>query len=168
MDNFDLPTFETNTSQHSETIGSTEDRLNSDKSQKTEKSMSLHYFGLRTREKYGVTPESFLELDLNALLIKDKVATYLYLAGDDQLEFVQKDSVLVIDRSLKPQTGNVVVVGVNGIILLRRLVKLYDPQKQRPLPALVTDKEGEPPIFLHPDYAEVHFKGVARSSTTFI
>lgn len=111
----------------------------------------------------GVTPESFMEMDLNALLIKNKGASYLYRAHEDNIEFVQKGAVLLVDRRLKRQEGDILVVAINGEVLLRRLIKLYHPEKQRSLEALITDREGEPPIFLHSDYAEVHFKGVVRT-----
>jgi hypothetical protein len=118
--------------------------------------------------KYGITPESFMEMDMTGLLIQDKVASFLYPAEDDNLHAIERDSILVIDRSIKPQVGHIVVVDVNGETLLRRFVKEYDPNRRMTLPALITDRGGEPIIFLHHDYSDVFFKGVARSSTTFL
>jgi hypothetical protein len=127
-----------------------------------EKAKSLTSYENDNLEQYGVTPQSFMEMDLNALLIQDKLASYLYRAGEDNIEFVQKDSMLLVDRSLQHQVGDIVVIGVDGNILLRRFVKLFHPLRRCLIPALITDREGESPIFLHPDYAEVHFKGVVR------
>jgi hypothetical protein len=138
--------------------------LNS-KTKKPEK--KLHYFARQNREKYGITPESYTEMDLNALLIENKVASYLYAAGVDNLELIQKDSVLLVDGSIKQQVGNIVVAEVNGDIVLRRFVKMYDPSKKQRLAALVTDDESEPPIFLHDDYTEAVFRGVVLAIINF-
>ena len=135
-----------------------------------DKKISMHYFGRSSdRQSYGITPESFTEVStLPELLIPNKTATYAYVAYDEILELITKGSVLMVDQSVKPQIGHIVVIGYNGENLLRRFIKTFDPNKRKPLPALVTDNEAEPIIFIHPDYPDVHFKGVVRSIITFV
>jgi len=135
-----------------------------------EKQINLHYFGPRSdRQAYGIVPESFTEIStLPELLVPNRVASYLYLAAEDNLELVVRDSVLVVDQSLKAQVGNMVVIGYEGENLLRRFIKLRHPQKKITLPAFVTDNENDPIIYAHDDYPDVYIKGVVRCIITFV
>ncbi|OGL31278.1 hypothetical protein A3F37_02835 [Candidatus Saccharibacteria bacterium RIFCSPHIGHO2_12_FULL_41_12] len=51
-------------------------------------------------------------LDLNKLLIKSSVSTYLFTVETDQWENVEifKNDIAIIDRSLKPKKGELIAV----------------------------------------------------------
>lgn len=55
-------------------------------------------------------------LDLNAELIRHPAATYFYRARGDALksEGIRDGSILVVDRSITPQAGQLVVADFNG------------------------------------------------------
>lgn len=60
-------------------------------------------------------------LDLNTLCIKHPSATYFVRMGSDDMHAIgiHADDILVIDRSVKPTTGDVIVVAINGVFLCR-------------------------------------------------
>ena len=55
-------------------------------------------------------------LDLNALLIRHPAATYFYRVRGDALihEGIRDGSILVVDRSVTPRAGSLVVADFNG------------------------------------------------------
>jgi len=67
--------------------------------------------------------DGYLNTDLNARFIKNKAATYLPLAPDDGIEGISIGDMLIVDRSLKPKPGRVILAEIDGQYCLRRLVK---------------------------------------------
>ena len=64
------------------------------------------------------------ELDLNEHLIKHPAATFFVRVGGESMEnagIYDKD-ILVVDRSLTPKNGQVVVAAINGELTVKRLV----------------------------------------------
>lgn len=63
------------------------------------------------------------ELDLNELLIKHPVATFfLKVSGDSMIKAgIHNGDILVVDRSLSPGNGKVVIAAVNGELTVKRL-----------------------------------------------
>lgn len=65
-------------------------------------------------------------LDLNEFLIKNPVATFFLKANSEAM----KDSgifvgdLLIIDRSLKPKTGDIIIAELEGDLLVRRYEKV--------------------------------------------
>jgi DNA polymerase V len=66
-------------------------------------------------------------LDLNEHLIPNPISTFFMRASSDALKEsgILTDDLLIVDRSLKPQSGNVIVAVISGEFCLRRFEK-YD------------------------------------------
>ena len=90
--------------------------------------------------------DGYLNTDLNARFIQNKAATYLPLAPDDGIEGIYVGDTLIVDRSLKPKPGRVILAEIDGEYCLRRLVRqgsallLVDDKGYVP-PRLVTETE---------------------------
>jgi DNA polymerase V len=67
--------------------------------------------------------DGYLNTDLNARFISNKAATYLPLAPDDGIEGIAVGDTLIVDRSLKPKPGRVILAEIDGQYCLRRLVR---------------------------------------------
>lgn len=63
-----------------------------------------------------------LSLNLNELLVPHPVSTYYLRAeGDAAADIgIKNGDILVVDKSIKPHTGDVVVATVNGEFMLKR------------------------------------------------
>lgn len=63
------------------------------------------------------------ELDLNDLLIKHPVATFFVrVAGSSMIKAgIHHQDILVVDRSLEPVHGKIVIASVNGELTVKRL-----------------------------------------------
>jgi DNA polymerase V len=64
-------------------------------------------------------------IDLNTLLVKTPSATFFVkVEGDSMLEaHIPNKATLVVDRSLNPTSGDIIVAVVNGEFTVKRLVK---------------------------------------------
>ncbi|AIL13761.1 hypothetical protein IM40_10180 (plasmid) [Candidatus Paracaedimonas acanthamoebae] len=64
-------------------------------------------------------------LDLNEHLIPNPVTTFFMKASSDSLKEsgILTDDLLIVDRSLKPQSGDVIVAVIAGEFCLRRFEK---------------------------------------------
>ena len=63
------------------------------------------------------------DIDLNDWLIRNKLATYIVRVEGDSMEAeIRADDRLIVDRSLEPRHGDVVVGCVDGEMLVKRLV----------------------------------------------
>lgn len=85
---------------------------------------------------FGAVVDDFMErgIDLNEQLIRNKPATFFMRVNSDAMEAagISKRDVVIIDRSLKPSNGKVVIANLNGEMLIRRLEKIRN--KLRSLP----------------------------------
>ena len=79
---------------------------------------------------FGAAADDYAErgIDLNEQLIKNKPATFfMRFSGDAMIEAgIHNGDVLIIDRSLKPVNGKVIVAVLNGEMLVRRLEKTFN------------------------------------------
>ena len=70
--------------------------------------------------------EDYLDcpLDLNELLVKKPAATFFVRAkGDSMIQAgIFEGDILIIDRSLQPRSGQVVLAVVNGEFTLKRMI----------------------------------------------
>lgn len=89
-------------------------------------------------------------VDLNEL-IKHPVATYFFDVDNDSMKeaFIPPHSKLVVDRSLRPGNGSIVVAVVNGEYVIRRL-KVKGTER-----LLMADNEKVRPVALAEDGADV-------------
>jgi len=68
------------------------------------------------------------QLDLNDLLIKNPAATFFVRVAGDSMSGVgiNDADLLVVDRSLTPGPGRIIIAAVNGELTVKRLVKTRD------------------------------------------
>lgn len=81
-------------------------------------------------------------IDLNDILIDDPIATFFVRVSGDSMEGARifDGDVLVVDRSITPVDGSIVVAAVFGEMVVKRL------QKRRDQTALVSEQSGYEPI----------------------
>ena len=67
-------------------------------------------------------------IDLNEQLVRNKPATFfLRVSGDVMINAgIFSSDILIVDRSLKPANGKIVVAVLNGEMLVRRLEKTFN------------------------------------------
>lgn len=84
-------------------------------------------------------------LDLNQLLIHHPVATYFVRVEGDAMrgDAILSNDILIVDRSLDPQAGQIVVAAIDGAFLVRRL------QREGDRYTLESSNRADPPIALH-------------------
>lgn len=79
---------------------------------------------------FGAAADDYAErgIDLNEQLIKNKPATFFFKMNGDAMvnAGIHSGDVLIVDRSLKANSGKVVVATVNGEMLIRRLEKTFN------------------------------------------
>jgi DNA polymerase V len=82
------------------------------------------------------------KLDLNELLIKNPAATFFVrVAGDSMTGAgINHDDILVVDRSLEPVSGSIVIAVYDGELTVKRLV--HDKNRMR----LVAENPNYPPL----------------------
>lgn len=96
-------------------------------------------------------------LDLNELCIKRPAATYFVrVEGDSMIEAgIHPDDILVVDRSVTPQHGDVVIAQVNGEFTVKELALT-------PTVQLIPRNKAYPPITFTDD-AELALFGVVTN-----
>jgi len=64
-------------------------------------------------------------LDLNEMLIKHPSATFfLRVSGNSMINAgIHPNDILIVDRSLEPTSGRIVIASVNGELTVKRLIK---------------------------------------------
>src|SRR5437763_15337082 len=64
------------------------------------------------------------EIDLNRHLIKNPLATFIvYAEGDSMIgEGIYSGDALIVDRSLKPRAGSIVIACIEGELTAKQLV----------------------------------------------
>lgn len=65
------------------------------------------------------------DIDLTSLLMPHPSSTYVFrVQGDSMIEaFIPNNSLLVVDRSIKPVNNRIVVAAVNGEFTIKRFIK---------------------------------------------
>lgn len=68
------------------------------------------------------------KLDLNEYLIKHPAATFLVRAnGDSMIQAgIHENDILIVDRSLRPSDGKIVIAAIDGQLTVKRLKKTQD------------------------------------------
>lgn len=74
---------------------------------------------------FGAASDDFMErgIDLNEQLIRNKPATFFFRVNSDAMlgAGIHIGDTLIVDRSVPPRSGKVVVAVLNGEFLVRRL-----------------------------------------------
>jgi DNA polymerase V len=115
-----------------EILGSAEGSENSSKPL-----IKIPLFSSSISAGFGSIAEDHIEqqLDLNALMVKRPAATFFVRVDGDSMfgAGIQSGDILIVDRSLEPASGKIVIAIVNGEFTVKRLL---------------IDKEG---VFLMPE-----------------
>jgi DNA polymerase V len=79
---------------------------------------------------FGAAADDYMErgIDLNEQLIRNKPATFLMKVSGDAMigAGIFNGDTVIVDRSLKPASGKVVIATLNGEMLIRRLEKTFN------------------------------------------
>jgi len=102
--------------------------------------------------------EDYIELgiDLNKYLIKNPISTFFLRVSGNSMNNagIYNNDLLIIDRSINPNPGHIVVALLDGEFTLKRLIKEKDNYY------LKADKENYPAINLY-EYTDIQIWGVA-------
>jgi len=102
--------------------------------------------------------EDYIELgvDLNKYLIKNPISTFFLRVSGNSMNNagIYNNDLLIIDRSINPNPGNIVVALLDGEFTLKRLIKEENNYY------LKADKENYPAINLY-EYIDIEIWGVA-------
>lgn len=124
---------------------------------KFEAEITLPLIGHRLCAGFPSPADDFLEeaIDLNRLLVRNPAATFLWRVGGESMRDagIYDGDLLVVDRSLRPVDGDVVVATVLGERSLKRL------RLRGKRPQLVFENR-DMPAYEVPDIAEVEIWGV--------
>ena len=113
--------------------------------------IALPFFTERVAAGFPSPAQGYMEapLDLNQLCIRQPEATFLLrVEGDSMLEAgIFPDDILVVDRSLEPSHGDVVVASLNGEFTVKELrlrpQPLLMPRNPRYAAISLSDQEWE-------------------------
>ena len=90
----------------------------------TSTSLELCLFMCRVTAGFPSPADDYLDefLDLNKKLITNKSATFLARAEGDSMKDagILSGDILIVDRSIKPVSGKVVVASLNGELIVKR------------------------------------------------
>lgn len=78
---------------------------------------------------FGAGDDDYMErsIDLNAELIRNRPSTYFFRMKGDAMQDagIFDNDVLIVDRSIKPVNGKIIVAVLNGELLVRRFHKNF-------------------------------------------
>ena len=89
------------------------------------------------------------KLDLNGFLVKNPSETFLIrVTGDSMLDAgISSGDILVVDRSLEPKSGNIIVASINNELLVKRIrfgqeeiILIPENNKYKPLKISIEDR----------------------------
>lgn len=117
-----------------------------------EATMSLTYYTNKIPAGFPSPADDHADdkLDLNEHLIKNPASTfYVRVSGDSMIGAgIHPNDLLVVDRSLKPENGKIIIAVLNGELTVKRL------RQRRSKLTLVAENPNYPPI---PVFEELDF-----------
>jgi DNA polymerase V len=97
---------------------------------KGSKQYSQHDIKTADATGFGAAADDYAErgIDLNEQLIRNKPATFfMRVRGDAMIGAgIHDGDIVIVDRSVKPASGKVVIAVLNGEMLIRRLEKTFN------------------------------------------
>jgi DNA polymerase V len=79
---------------------------------------------------FGAAADDYMErgIDLNEQLIGNKPATFFFRMNSDAMSGagIFNGDILIVDRSLKPVSGKIIVAILDGELLVRRLMRNFN------------------------------------------
>jgi DNA polymerase V len=92
----------------------------------TQRQAPLPLFAGKVAAGFPSPADDYIEktLDLNELLVKKPAATFFVRAvGESMLEAgIHPNDILIVDRSLEPAPGKIVICALNGALTVKRLL----------------------------------------------
>ena len=106
---------------------------------------------------FGAAADDYAEkgIDLNEQLVRNKPATFfMRVRGEAMIGAgIHDGDVVIVDRSLKPDSGKVIIASLNGEMLIRRFEKNFNKVRLIPETAKLATIDIDP-------YAEFSVWGV--------
>ncbi|MEO6252084.1 MAG: translesion error-prone DNA polymerase V autoproteolytic subunit [Ferruginibacter sp.] len=91
------------------------------------KGFTQHDVSTANATGFGAAADDYMErgIDLNEQLIRNKPATYfMRVSGNSMINAgIYDGDIVIVDRSLKPQNGKIVIAVIDGEMLIRRYEK---------------------------------------------
>jgi DNA polymerase V len=91
------------------------------------KSFNQHHITTANATGFGAAADDYMErgIDLNEQLIRNKPATFfMRVSGSSMINAgIYDGDIVIVDRSLKPQNGKIVIAVIDGEMLIRRYEK---------------------------------------------
>ena len=85
---------------------------------------------------FGAAADDYMErgIDLNEQLIRNKPATFfMRITGNSMINAsIHDGDIVIVDKSIKPQNGKIVIAVVDGEMLIRRLEKTMNKMRLVP------------------------------------
>ena len=85
---------------------------------------------------FGAAADDYMErgIDLNEQLIRNKPATYFMRVNGNSMinACIHDGDIVIVDRSIKPVNGKIVIAVVDGEMIIRRFVKTMNSLKLVP------------------------------------
>lgn len=118
--------------------------------------LALPLFASHVQCGFPSPAQDYIEqrLDLNQLCIPHPAATFYLRARGDSMQQagIQEGDLLIVDRSVTPEQGHIVIASLNGEFTVKYL-------QLRPCPALIPANPNYPPLYFTAD-TEVELFGV--------
>ena len=100
------------------------------------KTFDQHQVRMANATGFGASADDYAErgIDLNEQLIRNKPATFfLRVRGEAMVGAgIYDGDLVIVDRSIKPQSGKVVIAVLNGDMLIRRFEKTFNKMRLIP------------------------------------
>ena len=107
---------------------------------------------------FGAAADDYMErgIDLNEQLIMNKPATFFMRVNSEAMIHagIHPGDVAIVDRSLKPTNGRIVIATLNGEMLIRRFEKTFNKMR------LIPETDRLAPIDIDPFSEEFSIWGV--------
>ncbi len=91
------------------------------------KGFNQHNITTANATGFGAAADDYMErgIDLNEQLIRNKPATFfMRVSGSSMINAgIYDGDIVIVDRSLKPQNGKIVIAVIDGEMLIRRYEK---------------------------------------------
>ena len=91
------------------------------------KGFTQHDVSTANATGFGAAADDYMErgIDLNEQLIRNKPATFfMRVSGNSMIDAgIYNGDIVIVDRSLKPQNGKIVIAVIDGEMLIRRYEK---------------------------------------------
>ena len=91
------------------------------------KGFNQHSITTANATGFGAAADDYMErgIDLNEQLIRNKPATFfMRVSGSSMINAgIYNGDIVIVDRSLKPQNGKIVIAVIDGEMLIRRYEK---------------------------------------------